>query len=202
MNYVSSKEARNFLHCNHTTLKQYKDKGLIQYIKISNKKFLYDLDSIVSIQYSAERKNVIYARVSCSSQKNDLDHQIEIIKSYMLKNGIKCDAVYKDIGSGMNETRTNLQCLISDVCNNKIDTVFISYKDRLTRFGFGYLSHMFSHFNTKIEILDDKEETNKTFQDELTNDLISIIHHYSMKLYSNRRKKLKEIEKIINTDEE
>ena len=46
-------------------------------------------------------------------------------------------------------------------------------------------------------ILDELEESNKTFQDELTEDLISIIHHFSMKLYSNRRKKLKEIEKIL-----
>jgi len=30
---------------------------------------------------------------------------------------------------------------------------------------------------------------------ELTNDLVSIIHHFSMKLYSNRRKVLKELKK-------
>lgn len=200
MNYVSSKEAREFLHCTPATLKMYKDKGLIQSMKVSSKKFLYDLDSI-SPQYSTNRLNVIYARVSCSNQKKDLDHQIEIIKSYMLAKGIKCDKVYKDIASGMNENRVDLQCLISDACANKIDTIYISYKDRLTRFGFGYLEHMFANFNVKIEILDKLEETNATFQDELTNDLISIIHHYSMKLYSNRRKKLKEIENIIKTED-
>ena len=55
-------------------------------------------------------------------------------------------------------------------------------------------------FNTKIFVIDDHEETNKTFQDELTEDLISIIHHFSMKLYSNRRKKFKDIENILEND--
>ena len=78
---------------------------------------------------------------------------------------------------------------------------FISYKDRLTRFGFDYFKHIFEEFGTKIVVLDELEETNSDFQTELTNDLISIIHHFSMKLYSNRRKKLKEIEKLIESED-
>lgn len=99
----------------------------------------------------------------------------------------------------MNENRTEFNLLLRDVFNGNVDTVFISYKDRLTRFGFDYFKGIFEEFGTKIVVLDELEETNSDFQTELTNDLISIIHHFSMKLYSNRRKKLKEIEKLIES---
>ena len=55
----------------------------------------------------------------------------------------------------------------------------------------------YSKYETEIIVIDNFENSNQTFQDELTNDLISIIHHYSMKLYSNRRQKFKEIEKML-----
>ena len=84
-----------------------------------------------------------------------------------------------------------------------IDTVYVSFKDRLARFGFDYLKNLFAKYDTKIKVLDNFEESNKNFQEELTEDLISIIHHFSMKLYSNRRKKFKEIENILtNTKSE
>ena len=77
----------------------------------------------------------------------------------------------------------------------------ISFKVRLSRFGFNYFKTFFSFFGTQIVVLDDNEETNKTYQQELKEDLLAIIHSYSMKLYTHR-KKLKEIEKIIKSEEE
>ena len=54
---------------------------------------------------------------------------------------------------------------------------------------------IFSFFGTQIVVLDDNEETNKTYQQELKEYLLAIIHLYLMKLYTHRKKKLKEIEK-------
>lgn len=203
MNYVTSKEAKKLLHINPTTLKRWKDLGLIKYKKFTSHKYLYDIDSVdVSNESTDRRKNVIYARVSNTKQANDLNTQIETIKNYCLSNGITIDKIYKEIASGMNENRTELNNLISDVISGQIKTVYISFKDRLTRFGFDYFKNLFLKYNTEIKVLDSFEETNKNFQAELVEDLISIIHHFSMKLYSNRRKKLKEIENIIRNDNE
>lgn len=113
----------------------------------------------------------------------------------MIKLGVKPDLILEDIASGMNENRNNFNHLLSLVFENKVNTIYISYKDRLTRFGFDYFKNIFNKFNTKIEILNLTDES--SFQNELTNDLISIIHHFSMKLYSNRRKKFKEIQQKI-----
>ena len=198
MNYVTAKEAKNILKINATTLKSWKDKGILSYKKLSDKKILYDIDSVLKdSDMDDNRLNVIYARVSNTKQHNDLLNQIELVKSYCITNGIKISKVYQDIASGMNENRKDFNILINDVISGKIKNIYISFKDRLTRFGFDYFKNLFQKYNVNIIILDELEESNKTFQDELTEDLISIIHHFSMKLYSNRRKKLKEIEKIL-----
>ena len=198
MNYVTAKEAKNILKINATTLKSWKDKGILSYKKLSDKKILYDIDSVLKdSDINDNRLNVIYARVSNTKQHNDLLNQIELVKSYCITNGIKISKVYQDIASGMNENRKDFNILINDVISGKIKNIYISFKDRLTRFGFDYFKNLFQKYNVNIIILDELEESNKTFQDELTEDLISIIHHFSMKLYSNRRKKLKEIEKML-----
>ena len=200
MNYVTAKEAKNILKINATTLKSWKDKGILSYKKLSDKKILYDIDSVLNnSDINDNRLNVIYARVSNTKQHNDLLNQIELVKSYCITNGIKISKVYQDIASGMNENRKDFNILINDVISGKIKNIYISFKDRLTRFGFDYFKNLFQKYNVNIIILDELEESNKTFQDELTEDLISIIHHFSMKLYSNRREKFKNIKKILES---
>lgn len=196
MRYVSAKEAKNFFNINATTLKAWKDSGKLKFKQFSSKKILYDIDSL-SNENTNNRKSVIYARVSNTKQYNDLQHQIETIKNYCLNNNIEISNIYSDIASGMNENRKEFNILIDEVLSGNIDKIYIMFKDRLTRFGFDYFKQIFSKYNTEIIVIDNFENSNQTFQDELTNDLISIIHHYSMKLYSNRRQKFKEIEKIL-----
>ena len=199
MNYVSPKIIKQECQISYMTLKRWKDEGKIQYKKLSNKKILYDIDSILKKSNEQNnRKNVIYARVSTTTQKTNLDHQIELIKSYMLSNGIKVDEIYSEIASGLNEDRQELNRLIQNIKENKISNIYVSFKDRLTRFGFNYFKNIFAMYNTNIIVLDEQEETNKDFQQELVEDLISIVHHYSTKLYSNRRKKMKEIENLLS----
>lgn len=196
MRYVSAKEAKAFFNINATTLKAWKDSGKLKFKQFSSKKILYDIDSL-SNENTNNRKSVIYARVSNTKQYNDLQHQIETIKQYCLNNNIEILNIYSDIASGMNENRKDFNIMLDEVLNGNIDKVYILFKDRLTRFGFDYFKQIFSKYNTEIIVIDNFENSNQTFQDELTNDLISIIHHYSMKLYSNRRQKFKEIEKML-----
>lgn len=200
MRYVTAKEAKKYFQISGQTLKMWKDTNKIKYKYFSPHKILYDIDSKNNLNEDniQNKKHVIYARVSCTNQKQSLDNQIELIKSYMLSHGIQVDDIYSEIASGLNENRKELSRLIRDIDNNQIDTVYITYKDRLTRFGFDYFQNMFLNHNTKIFILDNNENTNKDYKFELVEDLISIIHHYSTKLYSNRRNELKKIENEIN----
>lgn len=203
MNYVTAKEAKEKLHISGVTLMRWKNEGQIKCMKLTDRKVLYDLDSIITEEKNPKtnKLNVIYGRVSTPCQKTDLNNQIELIKQYMLSRGIAVDEIYSDIASGLNEKRIGFNHLLESVFKKEIDTVYITFKDRLSRFGFDYFTTIFAYFGTKIVILDQKEETNKTYQQELTEDLIAIIHSYSMKMYVNRRKKFKNIEKLLSDAE-
>lgn len=202
MNYVTAKEAKEKLHINATTLMNWKRSGKIKHKVLSSKKVLYDIDSLLKENLDEHKRlNVIYARVSNTKQHNDLQSQIETLKNYCLNTGIKPDNIFSEIASGMNDTRKEYNKLIDLVLTGQVERVYITFKDRLTRFGFEHIQLLFQRFNTEIIVIDEFEDSNKDFQQELTEDLISIIQHFSMKLYSNRRKKLKQIKEIIEDKE-
>lgn len=134
----------------------------------------------------------IYCRVSSSSQKNDLNNQIDYVRKYLISNGINPKYIFQDIASGMNENRKGLNELLQLVYDKKISKIYITHKDRLTRFGFGYLQNICNSFGVTIEIINLEDE--KSFQEELAEDLISIIHHFNMKFYGHRKNKCKELE--------
>lgn len=136
----------------------------------------------------------VYGRVSTSKQKQDLSNQIDVLKKYVISNGSN-PKVFSDIGSGMNEKRPGLISLMNEITQNKISKVVISHKDRLTRFGFGYLETIFKMYNTEIEIIN--LEDDKSFQEELTEDLIAIIHHFSMKFYGKRKNQVIDFSKQL-----
>lgn len=195
--WVKSKEFKKILGLSNQALYERRKKGQLKYKKVNNVYF-YWLEE--NIETDTSRYNVIYCRVSNTKQKDDLDKQEQILKEYAVSNGYKIDYVFKDIASGMNESRKDLNELIKLVVENKVNKVFISYKDRLTRFGYNYFEYIFKMFGTEIEVVNLTKE--EDFQTELTQDLISIIHHFSMKMYSNRRKELNALKKVLQQKSE
>lgn len=195
--WIKAKEFKTILGLSNQALYERRKKGQLKFKKINNV-FFYWLDE--KIESNASRYNIIYCRVSNTKQKDDLDKQEQVLKEYAISNGFKVDYVFKDIASGMNESRKDLNELIKLVVENKINKVFISYKDRLTRFGYNYFEYIFKMFGTEIEVVNLTKE--EDFQTELTQDLISIIHHFSMKMYSNRRKELNDIKKVLQKESE
>lgn len=190
---LTAKQVREMFHITNQTLYNWRNSGKIKFKQINSKLFLYELPDEIN------RINVIYGRVSNTKQKSDMEKQVQIITDYMLKNGIIPDKIYCDIASGMNENRKHFNELMDLVFQNKVKTIFITYKDRLTRFGFSYFEKIFSLFGTNIVILNATKE--EDFQQELSQDLISIIHHFSMKLYSNRRKILNDLKKELEIND-
>ncbi|MCK9430007.1 MAG: IS607 family transposase [Candidatus Omnitrophica bacterium] len=190
--WVKSKEFKKILGLSNQALYERRKKGSLKF-KIVNNVYFYWLEE--TIETDTNRFNIIYCRVSNTKQKDDLDKQEQILKEYVVSNGYKIDFVFRDIASGMNENRNDLNELIKLVIENKVNKIFISYKDRLTRFGYNYFENIFRKFGTEIEVVNLTKE--EDFQTELTQDLISIIHHFSMKMYSNRRKELNNLKKSL-----
>jgi len=141
-----------------------------------------------------EEFNVVYCRVSTSDQRKDLDTQINRTVSFANAKGLTVHKVYKEIASGLNDTRPKLQELLN---NDKITNVIIENKDRLTRFGFNYIKTLLNYKNVNIfimnEIVDDKED--------LIQDFVSVITSFCARIYSKRRSKNK-VKDILNKLEE
>ena len=105
-----------------------------------------------------------------------------------------------DVASGLNDDRKNLNQLLLKVQNNEVNRIFISHKDRLTRFGFNYLKNICDFHNTEIVILS-KEKQENSLEQELAEDIISIIHSFSGKLYGMRKSVKKKIDQELENEE-
>jgi putative resolvase len=190
---MKANEVLKKLNITRPTLSSYVKKGLIQVSKLPNGQYDYQEDSIYKfLNRNLDRQNVIYTRVSTSNQKKDLENQKDTIYKFCKNNGIKIDNSYSDISSGMNYDRKEFNKLMEDVLSYKIDTIYISYKDRFGRIAFDTIEKLFNSYGTRIVSISDigtQKDTEKEFIDEL----VSMIHSFSMKMYSNRRKKKLEL---------
>lgn len=137
---------------------------------------------------SSQRKVVAYARVSNAGQKDDLANQVEFLRNYANGKGIILDEVITDIGSGLNYKRKKWNQLLDSIMSNEIDTVYITYKDRFIRFGYDWFEKLAHKFNTQIVVLNNPDLSPT---EELTEDLISIIHVFSCRIYGLRKYKKK-----------
>ena len=141
------------------------------------------------------RDTVIYARVSTRNQKDDLQNQVEFLKQFCNAKGMIVNQCIEDFGSGLNYNRKKWNKLLDEVMENKIKTIVISNKDRFIRFGYDWFEKFCEKFNTKIIIVN-----NETLSpnEELVQDIISILHVFSCRLYGFRKYKnqIKEDEEI------
>lgn len=134
-----------------------------------------------------EEKVVAYCRVSTKSQKDELEKQVENVKSYMYAKGYSFEVI-ADVGSGINYKNKGLQELISLIDSNQITKVVVLHKDRLVQFGFELIQLLCELHSVEIEIIDNSERSN---EEELTDDLIEIVTVFANKLYGSRSKKTK-----------
>lgn len=142
-----------------------------------------------------EEKVVAYCRVSTKSQKDDLEKQVENVKSYMYAKGYSFEVI-TDIGSGINYKNKGLQQLISLIDSNQVTKLVILYKDRLVRFGFELIQLLCDLHDVKIEIIDNSERSK---EEELTSDLIQVVTMFANRLYGSKSKKTKTlIERITD----
>ena len=148
---------------------------------------------------NSSKKTVIYTRVSTSNQKDDLKKQVEFLKQYVNAKGIIVDTVIEDYGSGLNYNRKQWNKLIDECMTNEIGTIIITHKDRFIRFGFDWFEKFLNKFGVKFIIVNNESLSP---QEELVQDIISILDVFSCRIYGLRKykKKIKEdieVEKSI-----
>jgi len=184
------KEASKSLGVTVRTIQRWDKEGKIRCVRtVGGKRRVPESEIKRILGIHEERKIIGYARVSSHTQKDDLERQIELIKSYAKEKGWDVE-ILKDIGSGLKEDRRNFQKLLKMVMNREVSKVAIAYPDRLTRFGFKTLKEFFKSYGTEIVVINHEE---KSPQEELVEDLITIISHFAGKLYGMRSHKYRKV---------
>ena len=151
----------------------------------------YSMEQLKEFSYAPETEKLVigYCRVSTPAQKDDLQTQVDNVKSYMYAKGYKFEII-TDVGSGINYKKKGLRELVNKINNHEVSTVVVLYKDRLIRFGFELLEYLCEINGVNIEIIDNTEQSK---EQELTDDLIQIITVFANRLYGQRSKKKKKL---------
>lgn len=192
---MKAKEVLELLQITRPTLTKYVKEGLIEVTTLPNGRYDYSKESVYKIfNKGVKRKTYIYARVSTTKQKKDLENQIDILKQFCFSNGYEVSKVYSDIASGISfEKRKDFFKMLDDIMSGKVERVVISYKDRLSRVGYELFYYLFKKYNCEIIVMSEVG-SKKLDSEEIFEEIISLLHCYSMRLYSKRKgQKIKEI---------
>lgn len=190
------KEAAEFLGVDPSTLRRWDNEGKLVAERTVGNHRRYDKKELIKYKAGAVEDNenitIAYCRVSSSSQRDDLERQVENVSNYCIANGYQF-RIIKDIGSGLNYHKKGLQELIELVESRQIERIVVYYQDRLIRFGYELLEKICLINDVKIEIINQTED--KSYQEELAEDVLSIITVFSAKLYGSRSHKSRQIKK-------
>ena len=197
---MTAKDVLRILQITRPTLTKYVKEGKIKVTTKGNGRYDYDADSVYKmLNKDIERKTYLYARVSTSEQKKDLENQVQLLKNFCFQNGYVINGVYQDIASGISfDKREQFFDMLDDILAGKVNKVIITYKDRLSRVGFELFTYLFQKYGCEIIVISEVG-SEKLDSQEIFEEIISLLHCYSMKLYS--RRKAKKIKEIIEEDD-
>ena len=189
------KEVLNKLRITRQTLTKYVSLGYIKVVKLPNGQYDYDEKSVFDFyNKDVPRKNVIYSRVSTSNQKSNLETQINTLKQFCFMHDIIVNEIYKDIASGISfNKRTEFFKMLDEIIQGRVEKVIITYKDRLSRIGFELFKILFKKFGCEIVVMSEVGNP-KLDCEEIFEEIVSLLHCYSIKLYSKRNKDKRSIE--------
>ncbi len=196
-----ARDVLRILGITRQTLTKYVKTGTIRVTVLPNKRYDYNEEDVYKfLNRDVKRKTLIYARVSTTKQKSDLENQISLLKQFCFSNGYTISGIYSDIASDISfEKRINFFKLLDEVLEGRVERVVVTYKDRLSRVGFELFEHLFWKYNCEIVVMSEvgsvKIDTQEVFE-----EIVSLLHCYSMKLYSSRRR-LSKIREALNDEE-
>ena len=203
MKYYSIGEFAKVIGKTTKTLRNWDQSGKLKPARVESTGYRYysqeQLNQFLGLKNmeSKNKKVIGYCRVSSHKQKDDLERQIDNVKTYMYAKGYQFEII-TDIGSGINYNKKGLNQLIDMVTNSEVEKIVVLYKDRLIRFGYELIENICNKYGTTIEIIDN---TKKSEEQELVEDLIQIVTVFSCRLQGKRANKAKKIIKELLEDD-
>jgi len=187
--FVRVSEAADILRVTPQTIRKYRKQGKLRGYETGGNQMIYKRTDILKLlgadqdepedNTPQEQKLAFYIRAN-DGDNTKLKTQLDALTQ---KYG-KPIKVYKDKASGLNEKRKGLNRLLDDAKNGEINAVRYTQKDRLTRFGYTYLTRLLEEYGCDAQAASDKDD--KTLQEELMQDFMSLIASFSGKFYRMR----------------
>jgi predicted site-specific integrase-resolvase len=203
--YVSIREAAIITGIHPQTLRKLGDEQKIKCYKTLSGQRKFDrsyLEKMRNGTYYNDQiakdqvQNFLYSRVSSKKQLDDLSRQTEFLKS---RNEQYASYIsISDVASGINFKRKGLSTILDACLQGTIGEIVVAHRDRLCRFGFDLLKLIIEKQGGKITVIDD--DKHKSTEQELSEDLLSIIHIYSCRQMGKRSYKIKRTKIIENSD--
>ena len=173
------------------TLQRWDREGILKAYRTPTNRRYYTYDQYLKFKggnLQDGRKIVVYARVSTRNQQDDLDSQVKFLLNYCNAKGMIVDECIEEFGSGLNDNRKKWNKLLEEVMEQKIKTIIVTHKDRFIRFGFDWFEKLCLKYDTQILIVKNEKLSP---QEELVQDIVSILHVFSCRLYGLRKYKEK-----------
>ena len=182
-NYYTTGEVADLFQVSTKTIQKWDNKGILKFERSPTNRRVLPKETLIEYlksknmfyeDESLSKRDVIYARVSTYGQQKqgDLDRQVD----YILSNraDLKNVLIFKEVKSIFDSKRKKLLKLIDMVLNDEVNRIFITYKERLTRFGFEYIETICNHHNVEIVVMQ-SEQDNKSVEQELVEDINSLL---------------------------
>jgi putative resolvase len=190
--YIKIQEAMCLTGLGDQTLRKYFDEKKISGYKTPSGTRMFDKscleENFVNLCNDSKRinkkENIIYVRVSSKKQTDDLSRQLEYIRS-RLDNTTEY-TVISDVGSGINFKKKGIKTILDKCLQGSIGTVTIAHKDRLCRFGYELFEYLITYSGGTLRVLSE-ESINKSSEQELAEDLLSIVTIYSCRQMGKRK---------------
>jgi len=193
--HVTNKKATELLQITPKTLRIWDKEGKIRTFRTPSGQRRYNLTDIQNIMgrnpSHDQKEKICYSRVSSSKQVDDLTRQTAFFQS-KFPNHI----MVTDVGSGINWKRKGFKTILDKAMHHTISEVVVAHRDRLCRFAFELLEWIFHQNGVKLVVLD--QENEQSTEQELSDDILSIIHIYSCRKMGKRRYKNKENTSLSN----
>jgi inosine-5'-monophosphate dehydrogenase len=176
-------EVAAFLNINVKTIQRWDREGIFKCERTHTNRRVINRDNLIAVlndrgmlfnDINNSKVDVIYTRVSSHEQKakSDLDHQVSFLVQSV--KDLKNPTILAEVGSGLNDKREKLHQLLDMVLQDKVHRIFVTSRDRLTRFGFHYLEKVCNYHNVKIIVVKDVSEK-EAIQKELVEDIMALV---------------------------
>ncbi len=189
-NLIDISEASQRLGVTIATLRRWDTSGKLKSVRTFGNHRRYRLEEIEALVNptvdvpSTQKRAFIYCRVSTKKQQEsgNLQRQRDRLIQYCQDKHYTVVTLYEEVASGLNDHRRELTKLLRNLSD--VDVVVVESADRLARFGYSYLKESAASFNVEIETIEQGVKLQPN--EEMVNDLVSIVTCFSARLYGAR----------------